>query len=96
MYDKENISFEFNEFEKMLIDNRLIQVAEKLNTVTKGQETKQIDEIKINNKHIKNIKMNEKYYGDDDYLFKIPISSFIYEFDELSTKKIEIKFIKNQ
>ena len=52
---------------------------------------KKIDDIKINNKHIKNIKMNEKYYGDDDYLFKIPISSFIYEFDELSTNKIEIK-----
>ena len=40
--------------------------------------------------------MNEKYYGDDDYLFKIPISSFIYEFDELSTNKIEIKLKPSQ
>ena len=34
--------------------------------------------------------MNDKYYGDEDYLYKIPISAFIYEFDELETDRIEI------
>ena len=50
----------------------------------------QIDNIKINNKNIKNIKMNEMYYGDSDYIFKIPVSAFIYEFDELETNEIVI------
>ena len=36
--------------------------------------------------------MNEEYYSDDEsYVFKIPVSAFIYEFDELETNKITIK-----
>ena len=36
------------------------------------------------------MKINDKYFSDDDYLYKIPVSSFIYEFDEITTNKIEI------
>ena len=49
-----------------------------------------VDDIEINGKHIKDIMMNESYYGNDDYLFKIPCSAFIYEFDELKSNKITI------
>ena len=53
---------------------------------------KQIDDIIINKKHNKNIKINKEYYSDDEsQVFKIPVSAFIYEFDELETNKITIK-----
>ena len=49
-----------------------------------------VDDIEINGKHIKDLMMNEKYYSNDEYLFKIPCSAFIYEFNELTAKEITI------
>ena len=83
MMNKATLTIEFDKKEKV----RAIMIYDSSNF---DYALKKIDDIKINNKHIKNIEMNDKYYGDEDYLYKIPISAFIYEFDELETDRIEI------
>ena len=84
MMNKATITVEFNQEQTV----RAIMLYDSANF---DYALKQVDDIIINNKHIKDLKMNEKYYGDQDYLFKIPVSSFIYEFDELKTNKITIE-----
>ena len=83
MMNKATLTIEFDKKEKV----RAIMIYDSSNF---DYALKKIDDIKINNKHIKNIEMNDKYYNDEDYLYKIPISAFIYEFDELETDRIEI------
>ena len=83
MMNKVKITIVFNEVKTI----RGIMIYDSANC---DYSLKSIDSIVINNKKIKNLKINDKYFSDDDYLYKIPVSSFIYEFDEITTNKIEI------
>ena len=85
MMNEAEITVEFKDNEKV----RAIMIYDSSNF---DYSLKQIDDIIINKKHNKNIKINKEYYSDDEsYVFKIPVSAFIYEFDELETNKITIK-----
>ena len=83
MYGQATITVEFSEEQTL----RAIMIYDSANF---DYCLPKIDDIEINGKHIKDLMMNENYYGNDDYLFKIPCSAFIYEFDELQANKITI------
>ena len=55
-----------------------------------------IDEIRINGLVAYNSKIASSYLDTEKNLVKIPCSAFIYEFDEISTKKIEISLRSNK
>ena len=57
---------------------------------------RRIDEIKINGKSAYDCSISKKYLDTKTNLVKIPCSAFIYEFNEIQSKKIEISLKGNK